>query len=92
MKKGKLRIGDVFISKNKNTGSIYRIGIITEIQKNEDGNVCRLQSDPHHWCWIYSDGLRNLPVYEYAGHVDLDEEFRRMLSPFREQDSGEKES
>lgn len=92
MKKGKLRIGDVFISKNMDVDSIYRIGIITEIQRNEDGNVCRLLSDPHHWCWIYSDGLRNLPVYEYAGHVDLDEEFRRMLSPFREQGSKEKES
>lgn len=89
MKKGKVQIGDIFIDKTMSPGSTYRTGIVTEIVNNESGTSCRLQSGTKCWCWISLNGLKNNPVYEYRGHVDLDELLDRILSPFREKNNEE---
>ena len=89
MKKGKVQIGDIFIDKTMSPDSSYRTGIVTEIINNESGTSCRLQSSTKRWCWISLKGLKNNPLYEYRGHVDLDEILDRILSPFREKNSEE---
>lgn len=85
MKDGKIRLGDVFEELNMAPDSPYRFGIITEIKhvESEDDNVCRVQSTPTKWCWIYAKGLRKLPAYVYKGHVDLDRLFADTLAPFK---------
>lgn len=85
MKDGKIRLGDVFEELNMAPDSPYRFGIVTEIRNDEsaDDNVCRVQSTPTKWCWIYAKGLRKLPAYVYKGHVDLDRLIADTLEPFR---------
>lgn len=85
MKDGKIRLGDVFEELNMAPDSPYRFGIVTEIRNDERAgdNVCRVQSTPTKWCWIYAKGLRKLPAYVYKGHVDLDRLLADTLAPFR---------
>ena len=92
MKDGKIRLGDVFEELNMAPDSPYRFGIVTEIRNDEqaDDNVCRVQSTPTKWCWIYAKGLRKLPAYVYKGHVDLDRLIADTLEPFRNSTEEEK--
>lgn len=89
MKKGKVQIGDIFIDKTMYPDSAYRTGVVTEIVSNESGTSCRLQSGTKRWCWISLSGLKTNPVYEYRGHIDLDEILDRILAPFKEKNSEE---
>ena len=89
MKKGKVQIGDIFIDKTMSPDSAYRTGVVTEIVSNESGTSCRLQSGTKRWCWISLSGLKTNPVYEYRGHIDLDEILGRILAPFKEKNSEE---
>ena len=84
MKKGKVQIGDIFIDKTMSPDSAYRTGVVTEIVSNESSTSCRLQSGTKRWCWISLSGLKTNPVYEYRGHIDLDEILDRILAPFKE--------
>ena len=90
MKEGKIKFGDVFEQLNMAPDSPCRFGIVTGIKNIEsrDDNVCRVQSTQTKWCWIFSKGLRKLPVYAYRGHVDLDRLLADTLAPFKEKADG----
>ena len=86
MKQGKLRIGDIFVDRSKSPSSIYRVGVVVDIKNNDDRNTCKVQVAPQRCMWITSDGLRKNELYEYVGHVDLNEVFDGILGPYRERE------
>lgn len=86
MKQGKLRIGDIFIDKTMKPSSIYRVGVVVDIISTDGGNTCKVQVAPQRCMWITSEGLRKNELYEYAGHVDLNEVFDGILGPYRERE------
>ena len=73
MTDSKIRIGDIFICKNMSPEYYY--GIVTKISNG----TCEVWSDTKHIQYITTGGLRTLPMYERIGHVDLNEEFRKIL-------------
>ena len=87
MKNGKLKLGDIFINKYSDYTSDLRIGIVSEIRMDGEENVCRVQCDPTTCLWITSKGLKEDPLYEYVGHVDLDELYNTILAPYKEKDT-----
>lgn len=78
MTDSKIRVGDVFICKNMSPESAYRYGIVVEIM-NGEWRTCKLWSGTKHWQHISTQGLRTSPMYERIGHVDLNEEWKRIL-------------
>ena len=86
MKQGKLKLGDIFVDRSKSPSSIYRVGIIVDINNNDGRNTCKVQVAPQRCMWITSEGLRKNKLYEYVGHVDLAEVFDRILGPYREKE------
>lgn len=86
MKQGKIRIGDIFVDRAMSPSSIYRVGIVVDIKNGNDRNTCKVQVAPQQCMWITSEGLRKNELYEYVGHVDLNEVFDGILGPYRERE------
>ena len=87
MKQGKLKLGDIFVDRSKSPSSIYRVGIVVDIKNGDGRNNCKVQVAPQRCMWITSEGLRKNELYEYVGHVDLDDLFERILGPYREREN-----
>ena len=66
--------------------SIYRVGIVVDINNYDGRNTCKVQVAPQRCMWITSDGLRKNELYEYVGHIDLNEVFDKILGPYRERE------
>ena len=76
MTDSKIRVGDIFICKDMS--GEYCHGIVVEIM-NGEWRTCKLWSGTKHWQYISTQALRTLPKYERIGHVDLNEEWKRIL-------------